>query len=157
EDAQAYLVEAFGLLAEIGIQLLQAFVLEALAWLAFASPEIHDSVGAAQIFSAAEHLRKTTGARKPPQWKALLDRILTEIQATLGADAFANAWETGERLLPDAALSLFDSEASTPTRSQYGSQTDPLSPRETDVLRLVATGLTDAEVAAQLVLSVRTV
>jgi DNA-binding NarL/FixJ family response regulator len=71
----------------------------------------------------------------------------------LGDDRFAATWEEGQRIPLDAMIELV-----APARVD-GSADDAegLTTREAEVLALVADGLTDAEVAERLVVSIRTV
>lgn len=153
-EAQTHITNGLAICAELNERLLRAFLLEALAWLAFASPERNDAARAAQIVGIAEALRETFSAPRPPQWRILFEHILADVKTALGADAFANALAAGKRLAPDDALAVF--ERATPATPRTSSPLT-LSPRELEVLRLVAVGLTDAQIAQKLVVSVRTV
>lgn len=153
-EAHSYLLEGLTICAELNERLLRAYLLEALAWLTVAAPDKKDAARAAQIIGAAEALRETLSAPRPPQWRMFLERCLADMKTTLGADAFAKQVALGQRLTPDDALTVF--EQATPAPSQTPSPLT-LSPRELEVLRLVAAGLTDAQVAQKLVVSIRTV
>ncbi|WP_350275603.1 response regulator transcription factor [Kribbella sp. HUAS MG21] len=69
--------------------------------------------------------------------------------------------EDGVRMQLDAALTTFDRLGARPDADRahelLADRRDGLSPRETEVLRRVADGLTNAEIAAELCLSERTV
>src|SRR5207302_10765962 len=78
----------------------------------------------------------------------------------LGERAFATAWAQGRRMTPEQALAARGQKpAATPTTTLTPSPTYPagLTAREVEVLRLVAGGLTDLQIAEKLVLSPRTV
>ena len=74
-------------------------------------------------------------------------------RAALGEHAFATAWAAGRTLSPGQAVS----EAVDPFVPPAGAPSGPLTPREVEILRLVASGMTNPEIAAALFLSVRTV
>jgi non-specific serine/threonine protein kinase len=148
--ARAHLMEGMALSAALGERLLRAFMLEALAWLALESSEARGPARAAQIFGAAQSVRESLGAPRPPQWRALLEGILDKVRAGLGERGFAAALAAGNRLSPDEAIALFEQAA--PSQSP-----NALTARELEVLHWVADGLTDAQVAEKLVISVRTV
>jgi len=74
----------------------------------------------------------------------------------LGDPAWTEAYEGGRRLDPDRANLIVD-ELMIDLRRQLEVGSAGLSLRETEVLRLVAAGLTDGEIAERLVLSPRTV
>ena len=88
-------------------------------------------------------------------------------RAQLGEEAFANAWAEGRNMTPEQALAAQGRET-VPKRVPAGQLTTPpakspptypdgLTAREVEVLRLVAQGLTDAQIAQHLVISPRTV
>lgn len=148
-DAYAHLTEGLALSTALKERLLRVFLLEALAWLAVAAPDKNSPAHAARIIGAAEALRATIAAPRPPQWRMYLERIITEIKAVLGEEMFEHERAAGERLSPDEARAAFEQIQPTPATV--------LSPRELEVLRLIAAGLSDAEAAQKLVVSVRTV
>jgi DNA-binding CsgD family transcriptional regulator len=150
-DARAHLLEGLALSAALGEKILRAYLLEALAWLALRAPSAGDPARAAALFGAADRLREEVGAAKPPQWRAMQAPLLDEVRGVLGEGAFAQAWAAGRALSPEAAQALFEQP---PAIRAPG---PALTAREREVLRWVAAGLSDAQVAEKLVVSVRTV
>jgi len=86
----------------------------------------------------------------------------------LGEEAFAAAWATGralslEQAIAEALIQSTEPELVVSARSATPAPTPPpsdlfgLSEREVEILRLVAQGLTDAQVAERLIISTHTV
>ncbi len=125
---------------------------------------------AALLWGAAEPLRESRSVAIPP---AIYERMVAVVRSQLGEPAFAQALAEGRALTPAQALALheaFPPQASqTPKPAQAASGSSPTAPthhpsypagltaREVEVLRLVAQGLSDAQVAKQLIVSPRTV
>jgi predicted ATPase/DNA-binding CsgD family transcriptional regulator len=84
----------------------------------------------------------------------LLTRLRARLEAELGADAYAAAWQRGAQLdlitTVRALLSESDESAAGPTLNG-------LTERELEILHLIATGLSNRDIAEQLVFSVGTV
>jgi DNA-binding NarL/FixJ family response regulator len=78
-------------------------------------------------------------------------------RAALGAERFARAWAQGRAMTPEEVLAVARDEASPDTEGTRWAQSGDLTAREAEVLRLVARGMTDAQVADELVVSRRTV
>jgi predicted ATPase/DNA-binding CsgD family transcriptional regulator len=124
---------------------------------------------AARLFGGAQALQEHVRAPHPPAGRALLERMVLSTRAALGKEQFISHYSAGqacplEQLLLEAETVLqtipsslaSTSSASFPSPS-VSSALSVLSQREREILALVATGLTDAQVAQHLFLSPRTV
>jgi DNA-binding NarL/FixJ family response regulator len=119
------------------------------------------------LWGAAEALREAIGAPIPPVYRGAYERAVRAARAQCGEKAFAAAWTQGrtmplEHILatqrPVTMLPPIPAEPVTaPPVAKASTYPDELTPREVEVLRLVAQGLTDAQVAETLVISPRTV
>jgi DNA-binding NarL/FixJ family response regulator len=82
-------------------------------------------------------------------------RLLDQLESALPAERFAMAWAIGQTWQPDE---LIDSLTSIRRHSpEQPAHPGALSERELEVLRLIADGLSNAEIAQRLFLSVGTV
>ncbi len=122
-----------------------------------------ETTWAVRLLAAAAALRDSLGTPLPPVSRAGYERSLAAARAQMGEQAFALAWAEGHSMTWEQALSArgpltIPSEirptppAKTPPTAPSG-----LTAREMEVLRLLAQGLTDAQIAGQLVISPRTV
>ena len=90
-------------------------------------------------------------------------QALTRIAAVLGTDAFASAFEAGRHLPVVALIALTEQITALSFSTPATEQPQPAPPhasltaREFEVLRLVATGLTNAQVAQRLHVTSRTI
>ncbi len=122
---------------------------------------------AAHLWGAAEALREVIGVPLPPVERDSYDRAVAAARIQLGEHAFAAAWANGRTMSPAKAVAAREHvtiTAATPReRSSLPATTarprypDGLTPREVEVLRVVAQGLTNEQVAERLVISPRTV
>jgi non-specific serine/threonine protein kinase len=110
-----------------------------------------DQGNALRVASAASAIRTRVGGEFQPLIRARIDRIREAGAASLAAEA-EGVWAEGARLAVDDAVALAFG-TSRPRRAPDGG----LSARELEVARLVAEGLANKAIAAQLHLSVRTV
>ena len=113
---------------------------------------------AAQLFGALENLRAEAGAALNAGMAPVLAQAAVSVAATLGQSRFESEFKAGQRLSRDGAARLALREAGPPavTASAHGSA-GVLGPRETEVARLVADGLSNKEIGARLFISERTV
>lgn len=126
-------------------------VIESVAIVASQTGQLERS---ATLLGAAEGVRERTGLRyRQSETGGSLASVTALLRSTLGAEHFSTAWEIGRTLPIHRAISTaLDVEARTPSPSIA-----VLTPRETDVVRLLVQGMTDSEIAATLYISVRTV
>jgi predicted ATPase/DNA-binding NarL/FixJ family response regulator len=110
-----------------------------------------DPAKAVRLTAAAYDLRTRLGGTFPPFFRARIERVQAAATAAAGRDA-PSAWAAGQRLGFHAAIALAVGDKGARRMPDTG-----LSRRERDVVRLVAAGLTNKEVAARLHVSVRTV
>jgi DNA-binding CsgD family transcriptional regulator len=125
-----------------------------------------DALWAARLWGAAESLREAIGRPMPPVYRAEYERSVAAARAQLGEKAFAAAWAEGRTMTPEQALetrgavtipATAPAASSVPPAPKVATYPDGLTAREVEVLRLLATGLTDAQIAEHLVLSLHTV
>jgi predicted ATPase/class 3 adenylate cyclase/DNA-binding CsgD family transcriptional regulator len=122
---------------------------------------------AAQLWGAAEALRESLGTPMPPVMRADYERSVAAARAQLGEQAFAAAWAEGRKMTleqalaakgPVAMLTAAPAEpSSVPHAPKAPTNPDGLTTREVEVLHLVAQGLTNAQIATELVVSPHTV
>jgi predicted ATPase/DNA-binding CsgD family transcriptional regulator len=147
--------EGLKLSVELGNEADVAHHLEGLASVAGVEGRI---VRAARLWGAEETLLENIEAAV---YTYVPDRSLhrTHVAAArhrLDEEAFEAAWAEGRAMTPEQAIEY---ALDRPTKTDTASETYPagLSAREVEVLQLVATGMTNAEVAAKLFISSRTV
>src|SRR6266699_3197155 len=154
--AQALYEESLALLGELGERWMIARGLVGLGEVVAAGYKL---AWAAQLWGAADALRDALGIPIPPVEFTEYERSLSATRVHLGERAFAATWAQGRAMTPQQALAA-QGHKPTPTPSATPSpQAYPagLTAREVEVLRLLAGGLTDQQIADKLVLSPRTV
>ena len=114
---------------------------------------------AARLFGAAEALREEVGAA--PRHRHRSGSAVAQTKSALGEAAFAAAWEAGRALpLADVVDEAIATDAARPVpvvRPGSSAETCGLTARERDVLRLIAAGRRDHDIADELFISRRTV
>lgn len=115
---------------------------------------------AAQVWGASEAVRETSGIPIPLAERADYERAVSAARVHLGERAFAAAWAQGRSLTPAQAFAAKGYKPAPPsTKIGTSPPTYPagLTAREVEVLRLLAEGLTDMQIAGKLILSHRTI
>jgi DNA-binding CsgD family transcriptional regulator len=116
----------------------------------------------ARLFGAAEAHRERLGVVMKPRQVSGYEQAVANARATLGVAAFDALWTEGRRLSSDEARAEAARVADA-IQAALGSTPDHdmghhgLTPRELDVLRLVADGHSDREVAETLFVGSATV
>jgi predicted ATPase/DNA-binding CsgD family transcriptional regulator len=135
------------------------YPLETLALIAISEK---DYVRAVRLWGAAEVFREKANAPLPPAYQSDYHKYLTLAHEKLGEKAYIAALLQGRELLPAAVIDLatHDDLIQVELPSTTGTESVSefhLTKREIEILRLVATGMTDEQVAERLFLSPRTV
>ena len=154
--AKPLYTEALQIARRIDDRLAQSYLLAAFGW--FAAGDGHARLGA-QLLGAAEATRLGAGAAIIAPLAPLLDQAEESAVATLSRVKFDAEFMAGKRLNREAAIRLALGESGqVRAHSAVGeSGAGVLGKREADVARLVAEGLTNKQIGAQLFISERTV
>jgi predicted ATPase/DNA-binding CsgD family transcriptional regulator len=127
---------------------------------------------AARLTGAMEAIRETLGSSPlslSPGERAHYDEAISRVRVALGDDRFATLQAAGRALSFEESLALVRAEpdeadgratvapAVAPTLTAPGGRIGPLTRRESEVAVLAARGLTDRQIAAELVIAEGTV
>jgi predicted ATPase/DNA-binding CsgD family transcriptional regulator len=110
-----------------------------------------DPATALRVVAAAWAVRARSGGEFAPFFLAFAERIRAAAAERVGSDA-DRLWKAGSRLTVDDAVAIAFGRTRPQSSGALG-----ISEREFDVVRLVAEGLSNKEIARKLQLSVRTV
>jgi predicted ATPase/DNA-binding CsgD family transcriptional regulator len=125
-------------------------------------------VGTIHVWGTAACIREAIGAPIPPVQRAAYEHSLAQARAGVSGQAFRSAWDEGRRMTPEEALASHTTTSmpaphlSSPAPAagppkQPVTSPEGLTPREVEVLRLLAGGLTNHQIAERLVVSLPTV
>ncbi|MEM8532991.1 MAG: tetratricopeptide repeat protein [Chloroflexota bacterium] len=163
-QAQKLMGESLKLRQKIGDKQGIAESLEISARLAYKQK---DFLRATVLCGSADALRETIGAPLPIRERSNHQHLIDKIKNSLASEEFSSMWDRGRGLTPEQALA--DKPQSVPvihsdmqtssvvTEHEVGTVPAGLTSREVEVLRLVAQGMTNAQIADQLILSRLTV
>lgn len=151
-EARALLLEAMQLTRDVGDRWSASVILDLMASLCARHNQLQRAV---RLFGAADALRAALDVPLAPGLRDMHQRDLLLTREGVPCEEFAQLWSAGQRLTLEGATQLFAASplGSATKRAPLG----VLTAREIEVVRLVADGLTDAEIAERLVVSVRTV
>lgn len=155
--ARSLYEESLALAREVGHKELIASGLEGMASVVAVQGE---PAWATQLWGAAESLRIASGMPLAPVERAGYEQAVAAARDRLGERLFAAGWAEGRNVTPEQALAAQGQKpAPSPARTVTPAPGYPagLTAREVEVLRMVAKGLTNAQIAKALVLSEKTV
>ena len=158
EQARTFYQEGLAVCKEVGDRMIASETLEGLACLCAAEGE---ALRAARLFGAAQALSAAVGAvafELSPEEESWREPYRVTARSQLGEAAWEEALgrTMGLEEAIEYALSA-QKHSATPSPTSMPIRPAGLTSREVEVLGLVATGLTSAQVATQLFLSTRTV
>ncbi|MFD9666293.1 ATP-binding protein [Rhodococcus sp. NPDC059968] len=136
-----------------------ALVLDTLAWITAASG---DAVRAATLLGAAAQLWNTFSRQQLLGYKdfvALRERCEAQARRQMGDQGFIEGYSRGAKMPIDDLLAYALGDRVVPTRPQPPVQdgaSASLTRRQREICQLIADGLTNKEIAAELVISLRT-
>jgi predicted ATPase/class 3 adenylate cyclase/DNA-binding CsgD family transcriptional regulator len=110
---------------------------------------------ATRLFGAADAIRTRMGAARFKIYDAGHEASLATLRDAMGEKDFESAWAEGAALSTEEAIAY--AQRGHGERKRPASGWASLTPTERDVVRLVAEGLTNSDVAARLFVSPRTV
>jgi predicted ATPase/class 3 adenylate cyclase/DNA-binding CsgD family transcriptional regulator len=155
--ARALFAESLDLARRIGLRSSTAY---ALIGLALAGRGEAGPGWSARLHGAADQAFADLSTTPEPLEARLADLDRQRLRAAMGAEAFETEYDAGRTLDAEevlAELSRTDTAAGRAEVAVSGEAVSVLTPRELDVLKLVAQGLSNADIAQQLVLSEHTV
>jgi predicted ATPase/DNA-binding CsgD family transcriptional regulator len=166
-QARTLYEQSLAVATELGHWRLMASCLQGLAVVLTAQAHL---LAAARLWGAAETLLQNSITTLPLVLRVRAERTQAMARTQLGELVFAQEKEEGRTMTPEQILGAQEaaalspapetrrsSAASVPLTRKFRTSPDELTPRELDVLRLLAQGLTSAQIAQQLVISLVTV
>ena len=155
-EAHRALEEAVAITRALGDRWFLSFCLDTYAYLAAVTGQY---APAARLCGAADGLLHALGTPRPPCMEPAYLGSLAAVRHALGEDALVGLVAAGRELALDEAIAeaAAAGEAACPTPVASGAPTtgpaSPLSAREREVARLIARGLTNKQIAAELIIA----
>jgi ATP/maltotriose-dependent transcriptional regulator MalT len=133
---------------------------EALEGLAWTTSDEGRAETATRLLGQVETIRNTCGIRRLSHEATVFDAAVERLQAELGESRFASAWAEGAAMTIEHALA--EARESVTVKSRRDQVVDkcrdrlqilPLTKREREVALLIARGMTNRDIAAQLAIA----
>jgi predicted ATPase/DNA-binding CsgD family transcriptional regulator len=158
-QAAALLKESLVMSWELGSQVSSAYILAGLAAVALAEGQPER---ATRLAAVVDGLLTATGLQFEPNERTRYDQTMTAARRALGDPTWQVLWAEGRAMLTEEAIAYALEPAPgdpAPLAAPPAAATAPvpLTKRQREVLHLLATGLSDKEIAHRLVISPRTV
>src|SRR6185312_6253413 len=131
------------------------FVPDILECLAYLAADAGNHLEAARLFRAAQAVRDRTEVVRFKVYDAGYEASVEGARNALGEAAFVDAWQAGLALSTDEAIAY--TQRGRGVRKRPSTGWDSLTPTELDVVRLVAEGIPNKDIASRLFISPRTV
>jgi non-specific serine/threonine protein kinase len=152
ERARVYIAQAVGLLRQHDLTRGAIRIFEFCAEIAAGERKVERAM---RLIGAADVVRVAVGAQQTVAERAARDLWLTPARSALGEERANTDYAAGQAMTFEEALAFALSDEQGPHATP--SSAALLTARETEVLRLIADGQTNTDIANELVLSVRTV
>jgi len=123
--------------------------------LAALTPDGDSSRHEARLLGAASAMRQRFELPRFKIYDGDHEALVTRLRNTLGDDVFESAWAEGAALSTDEAIAY--AQRGRGERKRPSTGWDSLTPTEVDVVRLVAEGIPNKDIATRLFVSPRTV
>jgi predicted ATPase/DNA-binding CsgD family transcriptional regulator len=156
-NAEKYFLEGLASVRSSGIRRWSRWYLVGLAEIARLRGMV---TRAAQLLGASEGILSAAGAHYEPATSAEIDRVIASVRAELDEESFERLLAEGRAMSLEEIIPYTSSPAKagvTITTEGQHIYPDDLTEREVEVLRLIAAGKSNQQIAQELVLSVRTV
>jgi DNA-binding CsgD family transcriptional regulator len=158
DQSAAFMTESSAIRWEIQDRRSLADSVEGLAWIASARS---DATSAARLFGLAERQREANGTIVQPWLEKAHVQGMNVVHARLGEQVFQTLWSAAlteplEQAVPETITRTLESTATKHNDASHVTS-DSLTRREREVAALIASGMTDRQIAHKLVISEGTV